>query len=136
MTWSPHGGTTKGTAIAMAAILAAGTLFTCWAAQRTDRAMREDLLGQARLVAQAVNFDRLKALTGTEADLGSPDYLRLKEQFARTKEANDKCQFIYLMGRRPDGQVFFFVDNEPAGSEDESPAGQIYEAAQRSVDRP
>ncbi|MCL4190653.1 MAG: PAS domain S-box protein, partial [Thermoguttaceae bacterium] len=88
--------------------------------------MRQDLLGQARLVAGAVNIEHVRALSGTEADLASPRYLRLKQQFAAVCAANPKCRFIYLMGRRADGTVFFFADSEPAGSEYESPPGQIY----------
>ena len=33
---------------------------------------------------------------------------------------------LRVLGRRADGSVFFFVDSEPVGSEDESPAGQVY----------
>jgi PAS domain S-box-containing protein len=95
--------------------------------QRAEWAMREDLLGQARTVTGAIDLDRIRALSGTEADLASRDYLLLKEQLASIQKANDKCRFIYLMGRRADGSVFFFVDSEPDGSENESPAGQIYE---------
>jgi PAS domain S-box-containing protein len=113
--------------VLLAAMLAVGVLFTWWIVHRTDRAMRDDLLQQARLVMKAVNLDRLQALTGTAADLNTPGYLRLKEQLAAVKKANTQCRFAYLMGRRPDGRVFFFVDNEPVGSQNESPAGQIYE---------
>jgi len=115
------------TVIALVAILTVGVLLTWWMVHQADHNMRDDLLRQARLVAQSVNLERLQILSGTEADLDSVDYLRLKEQLARAKQANDKCRFIYLMGLLPDGQVFFYVDNEPVGSKDESPAGQIYE---------
>ena len=125
------------TALLLLAILAAGAMGTWWMVSRTDREMRERLLWQARLVAQTVNIERIKALSGTEADLNKPEYLRLKEQFALVKQANDKCRFIYLMGHKDDvpvkntmqrsGQIFFFVDNEPVGSKDESPAGQVYD---------
>jgi signal transduction histidine kinase len=37
------------------------------------------------------------------------------------------------MGRRTDGAVFFFVDSEPVGSEDESPAGQIYKEVSAEI---
>ena len=109
------------------AILVTGGLLTSWAVTRADGKLREDLLQQARLVARAVDLEHFRALTGTEVDLGTPDYLRLKGQLAHVKQSHDKCRFIYLMGRLPDGRVFFFVDNEPVGSRDESPAGQIYE---------
>ncbi len=93
---------------------------------RVDREMRNDLLVQTRLAARTVNFDRVKALSGTEADLGTPAYLRIKEQLAGIRAVNPKCRFVYLMARRTDGTVFFHADSEPVGSKDESPAGQVY----------
>ena len=111
----------------LAAILVAGALCVWWLAVRADRHMRADLLRQADLVAKAVNLDRVKALAGTEADLASPDYLRLKDQFVAVRSANPKCRFVYLMGRKPDGTVFIHVDSEPADSEDYSPPGDVYE---------
>jgi PAS domain S-box-containing protein len=108
------------------AILVVGGLFAFWAMHRTDRNMRGDLIKQARLLAAAVNIDRVLALTGTEADLDSPNYLRIKEQLANARRTNKNCRFMYLMGRLSDGRVFFYVDSEPAGSEDESPPGQVF----------
>lgn len=89
--------------------------------------MRYGLLNQTRLVAEAVNIECIKALTGTEADRHSPAYLRLKAQLAAVRAANPKYRFVYLMGERPDGEVFFFVDDCPVGHEEEAPAGTIYD---------
>ena len=115
------------TAILVAFLLAAGTLLACLTVERADRSLRREFLRQARVVAQSVNVERIQTLSGTEADLDAPDYLRLKEQLAAAKEADSRCRFLYLMGRKPDGTMFFFVDNEPVGTAEESPAGQIYE---------
>lgn len=114
-------------ASAMVVILIAGGFFTWWTIKKTDREMRQNRLAHARLAAEAINVERVKALSGTEADLGSDHYLRLKQQFASVRAADPRCRFVYLMGRNEDGSVFFFADSEPAGSEDESPAGQIYD---------
>ncbi|MEM1107064.1 MAG: EAL domain-containing protein [Planctomycetota bacterium] len=111
----------------MVVILIAGGFFTWWTIKKTDREMRQNRLAHARLAAEAINVERVKALSGTEADLGSDHYLRLKQQFASVRAADPRCRFVYLMGRNEDGSVFFFADSEPAGSEDESPAGQIYD---------
>ncbi|RPH50642.1 MAG: PAS domain S-box protein, partial [Desulfobacteraceae bacterium] len=115
--------------VLLTVILFAGALFTWWIADRADHDLREELLRQTKLVAGAVNLEHIRALTGTEADLESPDYLRLKEQLAAMRTANPKCRFINLMGRNADGKVFYFADSEMAGSEDESPPGQVYEEA-------
>ena len=93
---------------------------------RADHAQREELLRQTRVVSQALNIDSLRALSGTEADLGTPNYLRLKEQLASVRFVLPQCRFIYLMGRLPDKTVFFFVDDQPVGSVDEAPAGMLY----------
>jgi PAS domain S-box-containing protein len=117
------------------AILAAGVLGIWWAVQRADLEMREELLTQTRLVAQAVNLDQVKALTGTEHDLALPVYREIKAQLVRVKQANSKCRFVYLLGRKPDGKLFFQVDSEPVGSEDYSPPGQIYHEATAELRR-
>ncbi|MCB2144967.1 MAG: PAS domain S-box protein [Deltaproteobacteria bacterium] len=113
--------------ILLGGILLAGAFTTWWTVRQANRYMREDLLYQARLVAQTVDIKRILSLSGSDADLIAADYLRLKEQLACIRKASAGCKFIYLLGRRENGPVFFFVDSEPPGSEDESPAGQIYE---------
>ncbi|MEI6034568.1 MAG: CHASE domain-containing protein [Verrucomicrobiae bacterium] len=108
------------------AILAAGALLAWWQVRQADGAMRASLLESARTVEQGVNPNSLRALTGTAADLKSAEYLRLKDQLAATRDANPQCRFIYLLGRHPDGAIFFFADNEPADSKACSPAGQVF----------
>ncbi len=128
------------------AVLAAGTLLTWWTVSQTDREMRADLLREANLLADALNVDRIKALTGTEADVISPAYERIKEQFSAVKNANPKYRFIYLLGRKyapstdaslasTKSTIFFFVDNEPPDSKDCSPPGQVYDEASDEVRR-
>lgn len=55
-------------AIYFLVIFPAGIPFICWAVFRTDQQMREDMLHQARLVADAVDLDRVQALSGTKTD--------------------------------------------------------------------
>ena len=99
------------------------------AARRADRLLRADLLLQARLVAQAVDLEAVQALAGTEADGASPVYWQIKKQLMAIVQANPKCKWFYLMGRKPDGTIFFFVDSEAPDVEDASPPGQLYEEA-------
>jgi len=66
--------------------------------------LRMDLLMKARILSQALSIEPIRALSGTEADLGTPTYLRLKAQLVGVKKANDKCRFVYLMGRLADGR--------------------------------
>ena len=113
-------------------LLGAGGLFTWWTAGRTDGQMRASLLGQTRMVAQAINAARIRSLTGSETDLAHPDYQRLKEQFAAICDANPRCRFVYLVGRRPGGELFLFVDNEPITSNVYVPPGEPYDEAPES----
>ncbi|MFH1377921.1 MAG: ATP-binding protein [Planctomycetota bacterium] len=91
--------------------------------------MRLELLQQTHLISHVINHSDIKALTGSDRDLNKPEYLRLKLQFSAIKESNANYRFVYLMGRRDDRSIFFYVDNEPIGSEDEAPAGMIYHDA-------
>ena len=95
------------TAILLLAIFAAGVPLVWWMAAQADREMRSDLLRQTRLVAQPVNVQRVMSLLGTEADMDSPGYRRIKEQLAAFRSANSQYRFLYIMGRRSDGAVFF-----------------------------
>ena len=91
------------------------------AARRADRLLRADLLLQARLVAQAMDLEAVQALAGTEADGASPVYWQIKKQLMAIVQANPKCKWFYLMGRKPDGTIFFFVDSEAPDVEDATP---------------
>ena len=108
------------------ALIAGATVFS---ARRADRQLRANLLLQARLVAHAVDLDVVQTLAGTAADLDAPGYWRIKSQLASIVQANPKCKWFYLMGRKADGTIFFFVDSEAPDAEDPSPPGQTYEEA-------
>ena len=117
------------------AILAAGALLTWQMVGSARRELYANQLQRSQLVAQAMNIDQLKALTGTAADTHSPVYLRLKDQLAAVRSATPHCRFVYLIGQRTDGALFFFADSEPADSKDCSPAGQVYTEAPESFRR-
>jgi PAS domain S-box-containing protein len=121
-------------AIAILTIITAGLFGTHWKIRRADLETKESLLQQAQMAADGMDIDRVKNLSGTEADLASPIYQRLKSQLMTLRQAEKNCRFIYLMGRRADGKIFFFIDSEPDGSKDYSPPGQIYDEAPE-VDR-
>ncbi len=111
--------------VAVALIAGAAAL----SARRADRLLRADLLLHARLVAQAVDLDVVQTLAGTSADLDAPGYWQIKKQLASIVQANPKCKWFYLMGRKADDTIFFFVDSEAPDAEDPSPPGQLYEEA-------
>jgi len=97
-----------------------------WVAHSTDKRMRAELLQQARIAAQAINIERVASLSGSEKDLNTPGYQRIKSQLALMRNARHKCRFLYLMGQRSDGVVFFFVDSLPADSKNYALPGLVY----------
>ena len=121
-------------------LLAAGGLFTGWMVMRADRALSADLLQHTRAVAQAVNLEQVRALSGAATDLDQPAYRRLKEQLLTIRATFPECRFLYLLGQKPDGTVFIFVDSESPSSKDHSPPGQVYTevpaAFRRAFDAP
>ncbi|GAB6058197.1 PAS domain S-box protein [Desulfonatronum parangueonense] len=110
-------------------VLLTGMLFAWSAIQQADRLMREELLRKTRLVAQAMNLERIRVLSGTEADLGTPEYDRLKQQLYLAKQVDQRWEWLYLIGRNDKRDVFFFLDSESDEDDLPSPPGQIYEEA-------
>lgn len=110
-------------------LAAAGAAFTWQTTWRQDRRMRDDLIKEAHLLVDAIDAGYLAALTGTQVDLAKPEYLCLKQQLMQVRYTLPNCRFVYLMGQKADGTVYFYVDSEPLNSKDESPAGQLYEEA-------
>ena len=114
---------------ALAVVLASGALGAWWVMEGAERRMRSELLQQARLVAQAIDINRVKALSGTEADLRKPEYRQLKQQLSYIRQGKEGCRFLYIMRRGVDGRIILHVDSELVGSKQYSPPGQVYEEA-------
>lgn len=115
--------------IAIILILTSGIVLTLWTVQREENLLRADLITKTRLLQGSISDDQVKSLTGTHMDLVSPEYQRLKAQLMKIQSTDPLIRFIYLMGQRPDGTVFFFVDSEPIASDDFSAPGQNYPEA-------
>ena len=115
--------------IAIIIILASGMALTLWSVQREDSLLRTDLIIKTRHLSSDISIEHVKRLTGSESDLGFPDYVTIKDQMIRIRSGDPEIQFVYLMGQRPDGTVFFYVDSEAPESENYSPPGQMYSEA-------
>jgi PAS domain S-box-containing protein len=119
--------------IAIIVIVASGMALTLWTIQREDNLLRTDLLVKTHHLSSDISIEHLKGLKGSESDLGSPDYVTLKDQLMRFQSVDPQIKFVYLMGQRSDGTVFFYVDSESPKSEDYSPPGQGYPEASASL---
>ncbi|ABW69067.1 hybrid sensor histidine kinase/response regulator [Desulfosudis oleivorans] len=128
---SPFGkrGLLSGLAGVLALLLVAGAMLIWQTVRHADGSMRADLLEQARLVAGALDLEKVLALSGTAADLEAPAYRDIKKQLGALHRTHGRARFIYLLGQRPDGGLFFLADSEPAESQNLSPPGQPYEEA-------
>jgi hypothetical protein len=78
--------------IAIIAILTSGMVLTLWTIQREDTLLRADLLTKTRLMQGGIDTGHVKALTGTEADLVSPDYQALKGQMIQVQSADPQIR--------------------------------------------
>ncbi|MFA6010773.1 MAG: response regulator [Desulfobacteraceae bacterium] len=116
----------------MTAVLIAGLSLAWWTVHRTDMEMRKSLLYQTRLMAEEINPNYIKILSGNGSDLVKPAYQRLKSQFNALRQTYDQCHFVYLLGSDPGNRIFFFVDSKPSDSEAYSPPGAPYDEAPKS----
>lgn len=115
--------------LAILIIFVSGIALTVWTVQREDSQLRTDLLIKIRYMSGDINKEALVELTGSESDLGTPAYLALKDKMIQFKAEDPQIRFVYLMGQRPDGTVFFYADSEPPDSQNYSPPGQLYSEA-------
>jgi signal transduction histidine kinase len=115
--------------LVVVAALAAVSVFAWWTAKRVDLQMRGELLQQAKLVAVSVDTEYVATLSGTKTDTGAPGFEQLRERLFRARKVNSKCRYLYLLGQKLDGTVFFSVDSELADSVNYSPPGQAFPEA-------
>ena len=110
-------------------ILLFGMILIVYTAERADVVQREKLLTETRLIKSGILTGNLQRLNGSESDLASPDYLAVKEELIRVRQADPQIRFTYVLGQRTDKTIFFFVDSEPPVSEDYSAPGDPYPEA-------
>ncbi|NLE56279.1 MAG: response regulator [Lentisphaerae bacterium] len=110
-------------------VLALGLVHVWRTMQEDDRVMRHTLLRQARILAAAIPPGDLKILQGTADDLAEPQYHRLKRQIEILHRTQPNLRYIYLVGHRNNGEIFFFLDNAPADTPDYVAPGTVYQDA-------
>ena len=108
-------------------------VLTLWTVQQQDNRLRAELITKTHIIQIGINTDHIRALTGTDTDLLSPDYQNLKVQMTQVHSVDPLIRFIYLIGQQPDGTVIFLIDSEPEESKDYSPPGQVYTEASSDV---
>ena len=93
---------------------------------RARDALLNQLGQRSQSIASALSASEVTTLSGTENDSATEAYKSLKAKLAAVKIANPDTRSVYIMGRHPDGQLFFYVDSETPDSSQYSPAGTLY----------
>ena len=114
-------------------LLICGGLFTLFTIYQTDKQLRLDLLNIGIIASKAIDTQGLSELTGTESDLHSKYYQKKKEQLMDMRSSDPNYRFIYLLGEKSNGSIFFYLDSEPPFSKDYSPPGQILFESTKSI---
>ena len=111
-------------------LIVPGMLILAWlaaesAGQTRQHAMQDEAMLRAQLAAAAVSESDYSSLSWSEADIGKPQYERLKSQMISLVKANADLKYVLLIGYR-EGKTFFLADSEPPYSLDYSPPGEHY----------
>ncbi len=88
-----------------------------------------EALEDARIIARSIDVTEIQKLTATPADLNKPEYISIHQKLQFIREGHSTCRFLYLMGQKSDGSIFFFLDSQPEESKDAIFPGLIYEEA-------
>lgn len=110
-------------------ILAVGLFFgfSLMALERNQ--INNDLIRFNQGLALSINPNEVKSLSGNETDLEKPEYKKIKNILIEAKSIQTDARFIYMFGKKENGELFFYVDNEQPNSGDYSPPGQPYTEA-------
>ena len=84
-------------------------------------------LEQARIIARSIDVEDILKLSGSSEDLTRYEYHKIKKKLKYIREGHSNCRFLYLMGKKSDGTIFFFLDSQPKESKDAVTPGLIYE---------
>ncbi len=118
--------------IGLPLILCLGWRITQYMGDREGVEFRQNLLCITRTSAAAFSLARVQSLSASADDLTNPDYADVKRQLLDMRQATPASRFFYLL-KKEKGKVIFLADSEPAGSDDYSPPGQVYEAASSAM---
>ncbi len=94
-----------------------------------ESTMKQNLLQEVQSSVPILNNKIIKNLSGSKSDLKKKSYIVLKRQLSELRNSIPKCRFIYLLGQKANGNIFFYAVNEPKYSANYSHPGQIYKNA-------
>lgn len=100
----------------------AGFLFANLATNRLKSALQV----KAMTLASFINPNDLLSLSGDLSDLNNPKYKELKSRLIEANSYDGEIRFIYILGKKTDGQLFYYADSKSAAMGNYSIPGKIY----------
>lgn len=115
--------------VQVALILTIGFVSSWYFGMSVFKNEKNILINRVYNIAKTLDVSRIEELSGSDKDIGTPNYDFLKKKLFDLKSINTDSKFIYIMGYNRDAsKLFFFVDSETPDSVDTySPPGEIYE---------
>lgn len=89
---------------------------------------RSHLKARTVAVAESLDLESIRTLTGRSADQRTPAFRQLAARLTGFRTAHGDVRFIYLMGLQDD-EVIFLLDSADPSSIDYSPPGEVYSEA-------
>ena len=104
-----------------------GVLVVGGVAWRANEKYQSDLLIQTRLIANAVNVEEVKTLTGTPEQLNNPLHYEMVRKLTEIQSVMPDWRWIYILLQREDGVIVAGLDTDPPESEFYSIPGEVYD---------
>ncbi len=111
-------------------VLVAGWGITDFIGRNGELRERRELFDEVQIAAAIMDPSRVKALSGTTADLDTDNYKFIQRQFLNVFRSDPAVLYVYLFGRK-DGKNIFLLDTQPPGkkrnAEPLAAPGEVYE---------
>ncbi len=120
--------------LAIIVTLLVGILTSIFIFHKIDTSNRNLLIYRTDTIAKAIDVKDIEALKGDESDLDRPEYKKIKSALTSFRAVNPDSRFVYVVGKRPTGVIFFYADSEDPESEDYSPPGEVYYEESKAFD--
>lgn len=115
--------------IFIGALILGGVTASAYIYSAIDNLDRLHIVDRANTIATMIEPQHISLLSGTEQDVSNPEYVHIKNILTNVRRVNHDVRFIYLVGKTPQGKLFFYGDSEDPSSKDYSPPGQFYDEA-------
>lgn len=110
-------------------ILCGGIVISIMSHKRSNAQFHEELITNSKLISHAFDAADISKLMGSDSDLISPVYLKIKKRLTQIRETQENIRFVYIVKRNSAGAYIISADSEPISSPDYSPPGQVYTEA-------